>query len=355
MYREMGEVKMKKRILSSSVHLNRQKNYTAVLNTIRGNSSITQPEISRITGISYPTVGSIVNELKKKHLVRYVRKEDSSGGRRPSVISFNQGAGYIAGIEVGLGFLGIISDLSGRIVFRGEKEFKEGPLNLKELNSYVKEIINRSGIDRNKLFGIGIGTSGLVDKAGNLVIRYYGNGKKQAVKDILPIKEVVNKEFNVPVIVLNDADAGMIAEYHMGVATDVDYGIYLLKRAAGVGFGILSAGELFKGKNGFAGENRGVFSDKALASLGNNPKITEPLIDDLLKLILFLNPEMIIFGGELSGLSRGFLMEVKREIVRREPVYEDVSIETASLKTDSVVYGTVYMLLQEIFYFNLGR
>jgi|GEM_PF-5633708 predicted NBD/HSP70 family sugar kinase len=344
--------KIKKGIQSSSVHLNRQKNYSAVLNTIREHSAIIQPEISRITDISYPTVRSIIIELKKKHLVRYIRKENSSGGRRPLVISFNQEAGYVAAVEIGMDFSGVISDLSGRIVFRGKTEFKNGLLNLKELNNYIKEIIKQSGIVRSKLLGIGIGISGLVNKAGEIIVKYYENEKTRAVRDILPVKEAARKEFKVPVMVLNDADAGMMAEYYMGVAMNIDNGIYLLKRSTGMGFGILANGELLTGRDGFAGENRGIFSVKAIESLENNPKITEPLIDDLLKLIFFLNPEMIIFGGELSELSKEFLEQVKSEIVKQEPIYGNIILETASLKTDSVVCGMVYMLLQKFFSFN---
>ena len=268
------------------------------------------------------------------------------------VISFNQEAGYVAAVEIGMDFSGVISDLSGRIVFRGKTEFKNGLLNLKELNNYIKEIIKQSGIVRSKLLGIGIGISGLVNKAGEIIVKYYENEKTRAVRDILPVKEAARKEFKVPVMVLNDADAGMMAEYYMGVAMNIDNGIYLLKRSTGMGFGILANGELLTGRDGFAGENRGIFSVKAIESLENNPKITEPLIDDLLKLIFFLNPEMIIFGGELSELSKEFLEQVKSEIVKQEPIYGNIILETASLKTDSVVCGMVYMLLQKFFSFN---
>ncbi|MEL6670674.1 MAG: ROK family protein [Bacteroidota bacterium] len=96
--------------------------------------------------------------------------------------------------------------------------------------------------------GIGIGApngnyyTGTIEQAPNLVW-----------KGIVPLVELFNQHFEVPVIVTNDANAAAIGELMYGAAKGFkDFAIITL--GTGVGSGFLANGELIYGHDGFAGE-----------------------------------------------------------------------------------------------------
>jgi glucokinase len=99
-----------------------------------------------------------------------------------------------------------------------------------------------------KLIGIGVGAAN-----GN----YYKGTIEHATnlkwKGIIPLAELLKKEFAVPVLVTNDANAAAVGEMVYGGAKDMkDFIVVTL--GTGLGGGIVSNGKLINGKHGIAGE-----------------------------------------------------------------------------------------------------
>ncbi len=335
--------KSKREFLSNSFHLNRKKNYFLVLNIIKKYSSITKSEIANITGLTYPTISSIIEELREKGLVKFGKKQNSSMGRKPRSIEFRYNAGLIVGIEIGLGFYGILTDLNGNIITRKKISLTKNVLDIKKIQQFIENLI-KNNCDIKRIAGIGIGVAGLVTKEGEYL------GRANQIK--IPIKKSLEEKFSVPVFVENDADTGMIAEHQLGVAKEVKNAIYILKRERGLGFGILVNGEIMKGHNGFAGENFGIISEKVITDLEKN-KITTPLIEELIQLIGLFDPEMIIMGGELSDLKEEFVEELEKKIEEYENINRKVKIKRAKIGKESVVLGAVNSVLKKIFSLSL--
>src|SRR5437867_1733419 len=61
----------------------------------------TRAELIQATGLSAPTVGSLVSHLIKSGVVRDLGVGPSRGGRRPSFMDFNARHGFVAGIDLG--------------------------------------------------------------------------------------------------------------------------------------------------------------------------------------------------------------------------------------------------------------
>jgi hypothetical protein len=61
----------------------------------------TRAELIQATGLSAPTVGSLVSHLIRRELVRDLGPGPSRGGRRPFFMEFNERYGFVAGIAVG--------------------------------------------------------------------------------------------------------------------------------------------------------------------------------------------------------------------------------------------------------------
>ena len=95
---------------------------------------------------------------------------------------------------------------------------------------------------------VGIGAAGFVDKARSVVI---------FAPNILwrdePLRERVQAQVDLPVVVENDANAAAWAEFRFGAGEDVD-DLVLLTVGTGIGGGIVLDGELYRGAYGVAAE-----------------------------------------------------------------------------------------------------
>ncbi len=64
-------------------------------------SPFTRADLIEATGLSAPTVGTLVSDLIHNGMVRDLGAGPSRGGRRPSFMEFNARYGCIAGIDLG--------------------------------------------------------------------------------------------------------------------------------------------------------------------------------------------------------------------------------------------------------------
>jgi glucokinase len=69
----------------------------------------------------------------------------------------------------------------------------------------------------------------------------------------VPLKEIMEEEFNMPTILENDANAGALAEWKFGRGQGYRNLIFLTM-GTGMGAGLILNGKLYSGTNGLAGE-----------------------------------------------------------------------------------------------------
>ncbi len=111
----------------------------------------------------------------------------------------------------------------------------------------IRESVDLAGKD-SKLVGIGVGAAN-----GN----YYTGTIEQATnlrwKGVLPLADLFHKEFNIPCILTNDANAAAVGEMIYGNAKGMkDFVVITL--GTGLGSGFVCNGQLLNGKHGIAGE-----------------------------------------------------------------------------------------------------
>ena len=143
-----------------------------------------------------------------------------------------------------------IVDRDGNVLFSGDmstKKHAEVSTFIDELYTEVSVIIEKAGgIGRMK--GIGVGApngnfyTGTVEYAPNL-----------PWKGIIPLAQLVEAKFNLPVTLTNDANAAAIGEMMYGAAKGMKDFI-MITLGTGVGSGIVANGKLIYGHDGFAGE-----------------------------------------------------------------------------------------------------
>jgi N-acetylglucosamine repressor len=179
----------------------------------------------------------------------------SEGGRRPTLLDLNPQAGYAIGVGLNLmSMVGLLIDLKGNIITKTQvsrpkasvKEITESVLEI------IREILRRSKDYLPNIKGIGVGIAGLVNKKDGSIHwpqkmdHYY----TYASVDV-PLREFIEKEFNLSALIENDATAACFGEHWLDLERNLKNVIYMF---SGVGCGIMINGEVYTGTNGYAGE-----------------------------------------------------------------------------------------------------
>lgn len=122
--------------------------------------------------------------------------------------------------------------------------------------SELVEDINRILCDNYKLLGIGIAFPGVVDNINNKILsKYvkYTDAHKTNLNDWAEIN------WNVPLVIENDARAALIGEWQYGAGKGSD-NILMVTLGTGMGSAILVEGKLLRGRNFLAGNLGGHMS-----------------------------------------------------------------------------------------------
>ncbi|HEY8782660.1 MAG TPA: ROK family protein [Mucilaginibacter sp.] len=207
-------------------------------------------ELSELFDKSIPSIAKAVNELIEEGFVVEQGYAPSSGGRRPLMYAINASAMFILAIAM--------DQLSTRIQLvdllnQPVSDFVMFELklldNTEALNKLVKNInqyINDSGVSRDKIAGIGIGMPGFINPVRGINYTYLDAGDKTLTQYILD-------ETGLPAYIDNDSSLIALAEQKFGIAKSQKE-VMVINLGWGIGLGMIVNGEIFRGRNGFAGE-----------------------------------------------------------------------------------------------------
>jgi len=242
-----------------------------ILDLIRNKGLITKQQIAKELGINITTISDLVNQFKDKNrIIKEAGDGSSSGGRKPKVYAINSELGYIVGIDVGgTNTRGILTDLSGNLIhyLKIKTKAREGKdAVLVRVISVVNELITLAKIPREKLFGIGMSISGIINSYEGISI-FCPNIPGW---ENFPIKQIMEKEFNIPVCIDDSVRCAAVAEKRFGIAKDHDNFIFI-SIGKGIGMGAFIDGKIYRGSMGLAGElgHITVSEDGPLCNCGN--------------------------------------------------------------------------------------
>jgi predicted NBD/HSP70 family sugar kinase len=226
----------------------RDINRQIILNHIREKSPISRAEIARFTALQRSTVSLIVEELKSIGLIEEIEGE-SSGGRPPQLLSLRTAHAVAVGVDLGKRrTIVATSDLAGRILdqeeFATDKDFEK---TISRIITSVNYFVHKNG---GSIEGIGVSVPAMVEpKSGNVLLVPHFNWHNPAVAERLKIAT------GLPVKIDNDANAAALAELWFGrpeISAVRDFVLVLIHK--GIGTGIVFDGQIYRGKDGIAGE-----------------------------------------------------------------------------------------------------
>lgn len=233
----------------------RRINSAVVLHALRATDAATLTEITRVTGLSRPTVEGVVEGLIEAGYVVEKAADESvvrRQGRPARRFRFRAEAGHLLGVDVGAHRVAaLLADLDGRILGSITKDVDEAAAadeRLERVRTAVAELLRRAGVARGSLRAVGVATPGIVEADGTVRL-----GAALPEWTGLRLGERLSRSFKCPVLVENDANAAAVAEHWKGAATESDDVVFVL---AGLspGAGSLIGGQLHRGFGGAAGE-----------------------------------------------------------------------------------------------------
>ncbi len=207
-------------------------------------------ELSELFDKSIPSIAKAVNELIEEGFVIEQGYAPSSGGRRPLMYAINASAMYILAIAMDQLATRIqLVDLQNQPV-AGMEMFELKLLHndqaLDELIEKIEEYLGRAGIVKDKIAGIGIGMPGFVNPIRGVNYSYLDAGDKS-------LSQFIADETGLPVYIDNDSSLIALAEQKFGIAKSQKE-VMVINLGWGIGLGMIVNGEIFRGRNGFAGE-----------------------------------------------------------------------------------------------------
>lgn len=398
--------------LTGNFELMREMNTKLILRVIRKFSPISRSGIVKKTNLTGATVSRIVSKLLEYGLVQEVGYGESQGGRKPILLELNPHSVLVLGIDIEVDEInGVIIDLNGDVLIKRNIPTL-GLVEEEKILGHVMDMINNLlSVDnyREKVIGIGIGMHGLVDYIQGISIYTPAFGWSN-----VPVAKIINDKFQLPTIVENNVRSLTLAENWFGSAKNI-HNFICIKVGSGIGSGIFTNGELYRGVSNSAGEIGHTTVDEdgercscgnygcleSLASIpalikkakkiikqgakskinelvGDNPDlITENTIyeaanrGDLIarqllaetgrylgisiaNTINLLNPEAVILGGKIVNAGDFVLNSLKETVKRRALSYpqKHVSIMHSSLGREGVAIGAAVLVLENIFDFK---
>ena len=395
----------------------KERRHIEILEILRRHGPLSRSDIAKDMGINVVTISSYIDDFIKNNLVYEKELDVSEGGRRPVLLDLNPQGGYIIGAGLNLmNMVGLLVDLKGNIILK--TQFHRPGASASEtvecLLEIIREMIRRSKDYTKDIRGIGVGIAGIIDKNNGSIRwperRSYNYTNYVSIN--LPLRELIEKEFGLPVLIENDATAACFGEQWFQLEPSLKNIVYMF---SGVGSGIMINGSIYTGSRGCAGElsiynykedqlfncslgnpcflkrwdmDLGIMED-VKSMLAKDNKLTEEFFKSapgninsvdlksvfiairannaiarsalnkaatrlgirIAYIVNLLNPEVVVIGGGLEEAGEEFLNTVNstiRDWAFRE-VTEDFRIVYSQLRDNAVAMGAAGLVTQRLF------
>jgi predicted NBD/HSP70 family sugar kinase len=224
-------------------------NEQLVLRAIYDRTEVSRAELARVTGLTRTTVSAIVGDLLREGLVEEAGRGKSTGGKAPILLRLRPHGRHLVGLDLGEStFSGAVVDLRGNVLRTLTRPIggQNGRAAIELVFEMIDDLTSSNGAA--PLLGVGIGAPGLIDGQSGAV-RWSANLDWTD----LPLGDLVEERFHVPVVVANDSQAAAVAELMFGNPPR-PANLIVVRVGRGVGAGVILNGRLFQGDSSGAGE-----------------------------------------------------------------------------------------------------
>ena len=223
-----------------------------VLGLIASGEARTRGALTRRTGLSRATMTERLDVLFRAGLIREGELAKPSGGRPSRVLGLDTDRYVVLAADVGEDHVRLLlTDLTGAVVAErvGSMPVSAGAdAVLGWVTSTGQDLLAETTRSQSDLLGVGLSVPAPVDTTRGCVttpsvMEGWGGCR---------IEETVRRTLDVPTVVENDVNARGYAEYLQDWRSYDD--VLYVKAGTGIGSAIISAGSLFRGAQGAAGD-----------------------------------------------------------------------------------------------------
>jgi predicted NBD/HSP70 family sugar kinase len=368
----------------------KETNRKKIIALLLEKNEIAKLDISRILDISITTVSTNITELKNEGIVEDVRPLESTGGRKAIAFKLNENCRYSIGValtpnHIKISLVNIKKKIIENVRIRHKNDGIENIIIL--LKENIDIVMKKYNLSSENLLGLGVSLPGTVDfKEGTIKYSY-----------LLGVKDFNLKEkfeyLNVPIYI--DNEANLSAYYEFLNRKDIVKNLLYVSITDGLGLGIIINGKIYRGDNNSSGElghtkiaingkrckcgaqgcleaytsmntlidsyNEATNSnitdiDEFEEKYNQRDEIAQRVLDKYLNilslgisnLIMLLDPNSIVIGGDINNLLNDKIDILKRDIYKDNLFTDEnsCSITVASFK-ESYWLGAAMMPIGE--------
>ncbi|MGZ3776407.1 MAG: ROK family protein [Mucilaginibacter sp.] len=237
-----------------------------VIKEISLNQSLSCVTLSKKINKSFPATKQLLSELIAGGVVVEDDNTESTGGRKPQMYTLKAKLMYVVSVAIDQHSTSIaLIDIQTKeqvVTNKFNLELKVNEDFLSPITSQIQHFISESGIDKEKILGIGIGMPGFINKKTGNNHTYQSVGSPS-------ITRYISDHTGIPAYIDNDSRMVALAEMHFGASKSEDNAL-VINIGWGTGLGLILDGKIFSGTSGLAGEFSHIplFQNNKLCSCG---------------------------------------------------------------------------------------
>lgn len=246
-----GGISLSARLGSNQSDIHTQ-NRALILKMIATEPHISRIDIARRTGLTKTTASKIVSDLMAEGMICESKHSstENSLGRKPIYLGISPNSPCVCGLLVKRNLCSaILADFSGNILIREEYPYSHR-ITADDLFGILFALYERiCKANTRRIISIGIAAIGPLDTVQQRLAKppnFYG------ISD-LPLASIFQERTGLPTYLINDANAGALAEKVYGGGRDQENFVYL-HIMNGIGAGYVLHNQIYSGDTGQSGE-----------------------------------------------------------------------------------------------------
>lgn len=237
----------------------KEYNRSMLLSIVRKHGSISYTALSKISGLTPKSVYEIVNGLIEEGYITEAFIGESSGGRKPTMLSLKPKSYYSIGIDIDVGRIkAVLMDFIGDVLYESETKMNDTDYesHINHISDITNSIVKKFKIPNKKLLGVGISVAGFVNSETKKIVMAPNLGweNKDLITDL-------KSKLNHDVCIDNEAMASAVCEKWIGECKE-DKDFICINIMSGIGAGIYASDKPLRGVSGSAGEIGHIIMDK---------------------------------------------------------------------------------------------
>jgi predicted NBD/HSP70 family sugar kinase len=229
-------------------------NQTVILDAIRrSDRGLSRVELVGAVGLAPQTVSNIVRRLLDSGMVTEAGKISGGAGKPRTTLRVHAAGSYAVGVQLDPAVTtSVLLDLMGNVVSRRQVETPRGndPTEvLTAITEQVASLLTGSGVDRDRVTGLGVATPGPIDEASGTVL----NPPNLLGWHKVPLRSALASSTGLPVLIEKDVSAAAAAEVWVSGRRSTPSFLFVYI-GTGIGCAVALDGEVLHGVSGNAGE-----------------------------------------------------------------------------------------------------